>query len=145
MTDKYDLIAYCGLYCGECAFHKGEVADMSRDLRKKLREVKFAGIAEGISPFFKAFKDYPRCYEVLGAMVKLRCGKACRQGGANPGCKIRICAKKKNYTGCWECDAFETCAKLDFLKPIHGEANKKNMRKIRKSGIDEFLKGPKLW
>ena len=36
-----DLIAYCGLYCGDCFNHKDEIADLARDLRKKLREAKF--------------------------------------------------------------------------------------------------------
>jgi len=30
------LIAYCGLYCGDCFGHKGEIADLARNLRKKL-------------------------------------------------------------------------------------------------------------
>ena len=36
-----DLIGYCGLYCGDCFNYKGEIADLARDLRKKLRETKF--------------------------------------------------------------------------------------------------------
>jgi len=43
--------------------------------------------------------------------------------------------------GCWECEEFEMCDKLDFLKPIHGDAHLKNPRKIKKQGIDRFLKG----
>lgn len=35
------LIAYCGLYCGDCVNYKGEIADLARDLRKKLRQEKF--------------------------------------------------------------------------------------------------------
>ena len=145
MKASKNLVAYCGLYCGECLFHKGEIADMARDLRKKLREAKFDKVAAGISQFFKDFKNYPQCYEVLGAMVRLRCNKTCRNSGGNPSCKIRNCCNKKNITGCWECNDFETCTKLDFLKPIHGDANYKNMRKIRKSGMKDFLAGPKYW
>ena len=40
-----NLIAYCGLYCGDCLNYKGEIADLARDLRKKLREAKFAQVA----------------------------------------------------------------------------------------------------
>ncbi len=32
-----NLIAYCGFYCGDCLNCKGEIADLARDLRKKLR------------------------------------------------------------------------------------------------------------
>ena len=77
-----DLIAYCGLYCGDCINYKGEIADLARDLRKKLREGKFDRVSQGLSSFLKEFKNYEQCYEVLGGMVRLRCKKACRGGGA---------------------------------------------------------------
>lgn len=136
-----DLIAYCGLYCGDCFNYKGEIADLARDLRKKLREEKFDRVSCGLAGFFKEFENYEQCYAVLGAMVKLRCKRTCRNGGGNPYCKPRICCQKKNIQGCWECDEFETCKKLDFLKPIHEDSHIKNMRKIKKLGADGFLQG----
>ena len=135
-----EMVAYCGLYCGDCFNYKGEVADLARDLRKKLREARFDKVALGLAKYFKAFQDYSRSYEVLGAMVRLRCKRGCREGGGNPTCKIRLCCRKKVLVGCWECGEFETCAKFDFLKPIHGDATTKNLRKLRKVGIESFLK-----
>ena len=73
--------------------------------------------------FFKVFANYKECYEVLGAFVKLRCKNACRNGGGPPFCKMRKCCVKKEIEGCWECDMFESCKKLDFLKPVHGDAH----------------------
>jgi len=140
-----ELVAYCGLYCGDCFNYKGEIADLARDLRKKLREAKFDKAAPGLSKYFKAFRDYGQCYEVLGAMVRLRCKRGCREGGGNPSCKIRICCRKRGMAGCWECAEFETCARFDFLKPIHGDANMKNLRKLRKEGIESFLKGSRAF
>jgi len=138
-----DLIAYCGLYCGDCFGYKGKVADLARDLRKELRQAKFEEDVKGIP--FKEFQHYNECYEVLGAMVRLRCKRAYRGGGGNPFCKIRKCYQTKGVEGCWECGDFETCGKLDFLKVNHGDAHIKNLRKIKKQGIDEFLKGKKCW
>jgi hypothetical protein len=143
MSAEEKAVAFCGLYCWECFSHEGEIADMARDLRKKLRQKKFAGVAASVAPFFKEFADYPQCYKVLGAMVKLRCRKVCREGGGNPYCKIRLCCTKKKIQGCWECDDLETCNKLDFLKPVHRDAFYKNMRKIKKSGMEAFLAGTK--
>ena len=143
MIEEKDLIAYCGLYCGDCFGYKGKIADLARDLRKELRQAKFDRAAEGIP--FKEFKHYKECYEVLGAMVRLRCKNACRGGGGNPFCKIRKCCQKKGIEGCWECEEFETCKKLDFLKLIHGDAHIKNLRKIKKQGIVKFLEGKKYW
>ena len=91
-----NLIAYCGLYCGDCPIYKGKIADLARDLRKELREARFDKTAEALSKnsFFKTFNNYPQCYEVLGAMVKLRCRKICKDGGGPPFCKIRKCCQK---------------------------------------------------
>jgi hypothetical protein len=147
MAKNTDLIAYCGLYCGDCIGYKGKVADLARDLRKELRAVKFGKLAEAMSdiPFFAAYKHYDECYQVLGAMVKFRCKKSCRGGGGPPFCKMRKCCRKKGIEGCWECGEFETCTELDFLKPIHGDAHIKNLRKLKKSGVDAFLAGTKYW
>ncbi|MEW6481579.1 MAG: DUF3795 domain-containing protein [bacterium] len=142
-----NLIAYCSLYCGDCFGYKGKVADLSRDLRKELREAKFDKTAEYLSTlsFFEVFKNYKECYEVLGALVKMRCKKACKSGGGPPFCKMRKCCQKKGIEGCWQCEEFETCEKLDFLRPNHGDAHIKNLRIIKKKGVDEFLKGKRHW
>ena len=147
MPEGKDLIAYCGLYCGDCFAHKGVVADLARDLRKELRQAKFDRIAQAMSAssFFAAYKNYPQCYEVLGAMVKFRCKRGCRDGGGPPFCKIRTCCQKKGIDGCWQCDEFETCKNLDFLKHSHEDAHLKNLRILRKAGVDSFLGGKRNW
>ncbi len=78
LKNKTDLIAYCGLYCGECFNYTGAIADLARDLRKELRNFRFDKTAGALSEisFFKDFEDYETCYKVLGAMVKLRCSFA---------------------------------------------------------------------
>jgi hypothetical protein len=144
MENSANLTAYCGLYCGECLMYKNKVADLARDLRKELRESKFDKIAPALSGFMKELKDYPICYAVLGAMVKLRCRKSCYDGGGHP-CKVRDCCTKKGFRGCWECDIFDTCTKLNFLRQVHGDAHIKNMKIISKKGMDGFLKGVKYW
>lgn len=146
MSAEGNLIAYCGLYCGDCFSYQGKIADLSRDLRKELRSHKFDKTAESLSgmSFFKEFEDYGRCYKVLGAMVKLRCKRGCRNGGGNPYCAIRKCCERKKYEGCWECDKYESCDKMDFLKTNHGDAHIKNLRKINRKGKKEFLKGKRL-
>ena len=147
MSEEEDLVAYCGIYCGDCFVHKGKIADLARDLRKELRQAKFDRTAEVLSAnsFFAVFKDYRQCYEVLGALVKFRCKKACRGGGGPPFCKMRKCCQRKGIEGCWQCDDFETCEKLDFLKPSHEDAHLKNLRIIRKDGIDNFIRGNRHW
>ena len=148
MTDKeQNLIAYCGLYCGDCFARKGTIADLARDLRKELRQTRFDILAEGISevPMFKVFKDYQICYGVLGGMVKFRCKRACRENGGNPFCKIRKCCEKKNFKGCWECEEIRTCKKFNELNSTHGDAHRKNIGLIKRKGYAGFLSGKRYW
>jgi len=147
LDKKEDLINYCGLYCGDCHGYNGRIPDLARDLRKELRACHYEKFANFIADegFGKTFKGYDKCYEVLGAMVKFRCKKGCRNGGGPPFCKIRNCCTKKSYDGCWECTEFEKCEKLDFLKPVHGDAHIKNLQTIKKKGKEQFLTGQTLW
>ncbi len=140
---REELIAYCGLYCGDCFGYKGQIADMARDLRALLRKNKFDKVAKAVP--FKAFQSYAECYECLGGMVKLRCKKGCRQGGGDPYCAIRTCCRRKELEGCWECGEFTDCQKHDFLKEVHGDAAKKNLRKLSKKGKAAFLSGKRNW
>ena len=147
MVKQETLLAPCGLHCEDCFSHQGRIADLARDLRKELRQVRFDKVAEALSgvSWFKALEHYDKCYEALGVMVKLRCRKGCRKGGGNPSCKIRTCSNKKGLAGCWECAEFEKCGKMDFLKTTHGTAHLKNLRLIRKNGVEGFIKGKRHW
>jgi hypothetical protein len=145
--NNLNVVACCGLCCLDCHGYRGKIADLARDLRKELRAAQYDKFAESIStyPFAKAFRNYPGCYELLGQMVKFRCKKGCRNGGGPPFCRIRKCCKGKNIPGCWECDAFKQCEKLDFLNTVHGDAHRKNLTIIRKKGIEGFIKGKRYW
>ncbi len=139
---ELEKTAFCGLYCGDCPFGQGTIPDLARDLRKELRACRFDKIAADIP--FKEFQDYGKCYEVLGAMVKLRCG-GCRTGSRSKFCKVAECARRKNLSGCWECGDFSGCKKLQFLEPVHGDAHLKNLRKIAAVGVDGWAAGKRLW
>jgi len=147
-TGEKNLIGYCGLYCGDCYGYKGKIPDLARDLRKELKQAKLDERAGKMSTnsFFAAFKYYPQCYELLGTMVKLRCKKACRGDGGPPLCKIRECCREKGLEGCWQCADFETCKTMDFLKNFHEEdAHLKNLRILKKTGVESFLGGKRYW
>ena len=49
MNEDKKLITYCGLYYGDCVNYKGEIADLARDLRKKIRQEKFNRVSKGLS------------------------------------------------------------------------------------------------
>ena len=143
MELRSELVSYCGLYCGDCHGYAGTIADLARDLRKELRRYKFDRFAAAVP--FKEFKNYSQCYETLGAMVKFRCRRACRGGGGPPFCRIRECCRNKDIHGCWECDEFEECDLLKFLQPVHEDAHLKNLRRIRKVGVERWMVGKRFW
>jgi len=136
------MTAYCGLYCGDCPFHEGTIPDLARDLRKELRKARFDKVAEVIP--FKEFENYQEAYEVMGAMVKLRC-KGCKTSSRSKFCDIAKCAIKKGYEGCWECGEFTDCGKMEFLAHVHGDGHIKNLRKIKRVGVDQWVKEGPLW
>ena len=39
---ELELIAYCGLYCGDCIRHASRVTDLASDLNDELKKVKFS-------------------------------------------------------------------------------------------------------
>jgi hypothetical protein len=69
--DKTKLVAYCGLYCGQCHGYTGTIPDLTRDLRKELRKMKYDKFDSFLSSysFGKDFEKYDECYKFLGAMV----------------------------------------------------------------------------
>lgn len=137
-------MGYCGLFCGDCFFFRGRIAELSKELRRELRRAKLTRNYKEFVKFSRSFENFPECYELLGVMVRMRC-KGCREGGGPPFCRIRRCAGRKNVMGCWECDDFENCDKLKFLEPTHGNAHIKNLRKIRREGVEAFLQGRRYW
>lgn len=83
------LISYCGLYCGDCHGYQQKIQDFARYLRKELRQTKYKKFADFMAQqsFSKAFENYDKCYEVLGAMAaaleadhhSVKCGSAVRR------------------------------------------------------------------
>ncbi len=119
--EKVNLVAYCGLFCPRC--YKMVVSEAAKILKNALENTHICGSPNEPSIQFK---------EELNKLVGLRCPKLCKEGGGNPNCTIRKCCIKKNIAGCWECEDFQICDKLNnqFVDNIH---------KIKKLGIDGFV------
>jgi hypothetical protein len=144
MAKKTDLLGYCGMYCPQCPSYTHEVADLAKNLRSRLRHYKFDRFAPAMAkvPAFEAFEYYDKGFDLLGAISKMRCKGPCRAGGGGTGCKIRKCAKKKRLDGCWQCDVFAKCHKLEMLKEF-GDTSKSyltNLRKLKRIGPADFVK-----
>ena len=107
------------------------VSETAKSLRRELRAAKLKKFWKEM-PFLG---DYETFKKSLDGLAMLRCPKACRGGGGNPSCKIRICARKKNYWSCAECDDFATCEKLSVISTSHKNENLKILKKLRKGQI----------
>jgi len=148
VEQRESLVAYCGLYCGECFIGRGEIADRATQLLGKFEEVDFQRVAAGLAGLFDEFETlahYPECRHVLRAVAGLRCPSACKEGGGSASCKIRECCRSKELEGCWLCDEFPQCETLAWLQPVNGDAHLKNLSKIREEGMERFLDGTKCW
>jgi len=137
-----DDISYCGLYCGRCFIRRDDIADRALSLLDKFREVRFEKWAKGLAELnpdeMAAFAKFETCYEVLQAWDAMRCSSSCREGGGSHLCTIRACCREKGAVGCWECSEFEICSVLDSLRPVNGEVNLRNIRRIREIGMNLF-------
>ena len=139
-SEEKELTAYCGLFCGDCIRYKSKASALARKLTEELQRVKFDKYAEVKSLSVKEFKHYKECLEVLDAIAELQCNNICRGGGCPTfKCKIIECCNAKGLLGCWECIECENCKELDFLEPFHGDLPKKNLRKIKELGLEQWL------
>ncbi|MBN1367996.1 MAG: DUF3795 domain-containing protein [Dehalococcoidales bacterium] len=121
------IIGYCGLNCADCFSYKQTVSEAAKALRRELRTAGLKQLWTDV-PFLGEYESFKKS---LDGLAKFRCTKVCRDGGGNPWCKIRLCARKKEYTGCWDCADFESCNKLV-------ERYKKELRKIKKTRIKQL-------
>jgi len=147
--DHESQVAYCGLYCGDCIIRKGKLASLANELLNEMRRPEFEKLAEGLPQImpeqFEAMREAKNCVRVLESMTHLECIKICKNGGGSNSCPIRICCQHRHIEGCWCCDEFETCETLSWTNPVNKDAHRKNIRIIRKNGINIFIKGTKYW
>jgi hypothetical protein len=142
-------VAYCGLFCGDCIIRREKIGARSDDLLRVARTAEFQKLCVGLPivlpDLCKALSKIGDCRDVLAAMSQLDCKRPCKRGGGSTRCVIRKCCRRKKLAGCWRCEKFEDCPNLDWLKPVNGDAHRKNLRIIRNKGMKAFLAGKKNW
>ncbi len=141
MAGRAELVAYCGLYCGDCLGYTGVIADAAEAFAEVLERYQFERTATHIFP--EELPDYGRFRENLAFMTGLCCSDRCRkaEGEAVPtGCAVRNCCIDRGLSACHECGEFERCAKLHELHgELHYEASLRNMRAMREKGLEAWL------
>jgi hypothetical protein len=146
VTGKVELVAYCGIYCGDCLGYTGVIADAAEAFAAVLDRTQFERTAAWIFP--EELADFHRFRENLALMTGLRCPGRCRKAEGEDvpaGCAVRSCCIDRGFHACHECDEFATCAKPRELHgPLHLNACLRNMRAIREKGLEAWLaEGPR--
>ncbi|WXG42024.1 MAG: DUF3795 domain-containing protein [Candidatus Freyarchaeum deiterrae] len=138
MKKDKEFTAYCGLYCRDCIPSNQQLFSLAEKLREQLDESRFEKYAELKGKKDEVFNDYQIFRKVLTAIIQLRCHKTCINNGGNPNCRIRECVNEKGIEGCWECPDFEDCELLEPLSIYHGDTPKRNLRLIKKYGVENW-------
>lgn len=161
-----NLICPCGLTCCDCLFYKKEIYETAYTLKKLIEEnqldkflmgnssekslerlgehidLKESSTNNGLANQFAVFKHMPEFMEVLDGIVNLQCKTTCQEAGGcsisgdTHECNALKCIKSKGYDGCWQCNDFKKCDKLNFLKRGYGYVIEENLTNIKEKGFD---------
>lgn len=134
--------SFCGLWCGDCIPATERLYEITQELNQLLKEIGFENYAEFKSRRVPEFKDYDTFINVLNAFEKLHCYNYCRQGPRSEdagceNCKIRACAVEKGFQGCWKCDTYSSCERIEKMERFHPDI-KHNLKMIKEHGIDNW-------
>ena len=106
MDTKYTC--YCGLYCENCAV-KARIEPIATTLYDEMKNAGFEEIihlipgGEGFWPFLKGMVEHGVCV-------------SCKDGGGNPSCAVRVCAKEKDVEMCALCNDYPCDKFTAFFK-----------------------------
>ncbi|MCD4829072.1 MAG: DUF3795 domain-containing protein [Candidatus Cloacimonetes bacterium] len=128
-----ESIAYCGLNCALCQRKSADIKDKAHALMAALNGVNFSEVAKVIPFMNSKYKNFLKIVKFLSGECP-----GCRQGGGNPFCGIRKCAKKKEYFTCAECE--QLCKRFKMLFRVHIDNEvQDNIARIKQEGIDKFV------
>jgi len=137
-TDLSSLVGYCGLYCNACGIRQQKIKTAVNTLRDIIAAYGFDKIMPELAKWEPSFKHYKEFDQVMNGLVKLfgDC-PGCLQGGGDPNCKVRSCAKQKGYRTCAECAEAETCEPLaPYRKGYEGLAPA--LQDIRQNSLTKY-------
>jgi hypothetical protein len=139
-TDSANLVGYCGLYCNACGIRQGKIKTAVNNLREIIACYGFDKIMPELAKWEPTLKHYNEFSQVMDGLVKMfgDC-PSCLQGGGDPDCKVRTCAKQKGYRTCAECSEAETCENLaPYREGYKGLIPA--LQTIRQGSIESYVK-----
>jgi hypothetical protein len=131
-----NLVAFCGLYCGDCAGYSGEIANAANAPLCIMKRYDFTRTARSL--FSDDLADMDGFLKKLTFMTTLRCTTVCRQKTeGETKCAIRTCCCEKEFYACHECECFERCETLMRMEDLHGDSCIKNLLGIKSMGLEQ--------
>ena len=127
---KKAYICHCGLYCENCAV-KAKIEPAAQVLYEEMKKAGFEEIihlipgGSGFWPFLKEMAENGTCI-------------SCQDGGGNPRCAVRICAKKKGIEVCALCESYPCPLFDEFFKNYPVLLNDNKL--LREKGLAEWSK-----
>jgi len=138
-TNPVSLVGYCGLHCNACGIRQGKIKDAVNNLRDIIGVYGFDKMMLELARWEPSFQHYDEFNQVMDGLVKMfgDC-PGCLEGGGDPNCKVRSCAKQKGYRTCAECDEVETCENLaPYREGYKGLITA--LQSIRQNGIGKYV------
>jgi hypothetical protein len=133
LTDPFEnvknQIGFCGIWCGSCAGGNGSIAELAKKLQTLAKD---HGLEHWIPKEFD-FKEFTKGLTCIQARAIC---PGCKQGGGPPTCKIRICALRKGFGDCSQCNLLAECGNFEDVEKSHPEI-KEDLRKI--AGADRRI------
>jgi len=137
-TDPVSQVGYCGLYCNACGIRQGKIKTAVNNLRGIIAAYGFDKMMPELVKYEPSFKHYNEFEQVMDGLVKTFDGcPGCFQGGGDPSCIARSCAKEGGFRTCADCDEAETCEKLAPFR-IGFEGLLPGLESIRQKGIGRY-------
>jgi hypothetical protein len=138
------LIAYCGLYCGDCPRFGNKTSGLAQELKARLEASGFARAGRSRSARRHGLQGFETFWKMLGMIADHEC-PGCHETGCSVKCRIRPCCIGRGLAGCWECAKFASCTEFHGLRKVHGKGIAYNLRALARKGAKEFLRGKRFW
>ena len=126
---KKEFICCCGLYCEHCAV-KAKITPAANTLYQEMVQAGFADVIDyipggsGFWPFLESMASGGLC-------------ASCKEGGGDPGCAIRICAREKGMEMCALCTEYP-CLKFETFFQGYVECKQDN-EILRTQGMEAWI------
>ncbi len=134
-----DLVAYCGINCKDCRERGFRRSKLGQEFKKALEELPL-DVFKQLMPGFEDIDKVMKFLDTFGNFTAMQTCCTCKDHPCgDPQCQIRTCVKKKGYRTCAECSDYQSCSKLDFLKPHH-ETLISDLDYIKENGFNNYSK-----